>query len=513
MTAGRQSILLFAGVSVLFLWGSWQLPFLGPDEPRYAQIAREMFDTGDLIVPKLEGFAWFEKPILLYWLIALSYACFGVNEFAARLPSALAAFGSVGFLFFTIRKIANHTTALISSAVLATSAFFVTFSHSATFDMLLTFCVTAALCCFLQFENSKKTSWLYWMYAFTGIGILAKGFASPAIIGITLLGYFLVSRNMKSILQMKLWQGAILVAVIAAIWFLPVSMIYGVRFWDEFVYQHHFVRYTSSYYHRSQGFFFYIPVLVAGTYPWTFVPFSTKTDKSDLRRFAFCWLFFPILFFSLSRSKLPGYILPAIPGFAIWAGLAFSNLKKTRVIPAALGLNLILAAFLVWIAPRYSVPTSVVYWLFAVIAILITASALFFHLRKWTAALLIYSQIPVAAMIIFLISIFPHLPWSDSKELSLRWIQKSPGNARLVPYNIYDFAPAFYTNGRLDLNPQGYPNIITNASELHRYLIRAGQAHVLVGNEELQWMQRADFWKIDSILGGKNISIVELHPK
>src|SRR4030095_4247472 len=154
MTARRQSILLFAGAAILFFWGTWQLPLLGPDEPRYAEVAREMFRSGDWIVPKLEGFPWFEKPILLYWLVSLSYTSFGVNEFAARVPSVLAAIGSIGFLFFTIRRITDHRTALLSVAILATSAFFVTFSHAATFDMLLTFCVTAALCCFLLFENS-----------------------------------------------------------------------------------------------------------------------------------------------------------------------------------------------------------------------------------------------------------------------------------------------------------------------------------------------------------------------
>src|SRR5262245_38953823 len=111
MIPSRQTLLLFAGASILFLFGTWQLPFLGPDEPRYAQIAREMFETGDWIVPKLGGFAWFEKPVLLYWLMALSYAIFGVNEFAARLPSVVTAVGSVAFLYVTLQKVKDQATA------------------------------------------------------------------------------------------------------------------------------------------------------------------------------------------------------------------------------------------------------------------------------------------------------------------------------------------------------------------------------------------------------------------
>src|SRR5687768_8156108 len=128
---GRHTFLLFAGCAILFSWGTWQLPFLGPDEPRYAQVAREMFETGEYFVPRLGGFAWFEKPVLFYWLISLCYALFGVNEFAARLPSVLAAAGTVWFVYFTIQQIADRSRALLASAVLASTAFFIGFSHAA----------------------------------------------------------------------------------------------------------------------------------------------------------------------------------------------------------------------------------------------------------------------------------------------------------------------------------------------------------------------------------------------
>ncbi|MCI0605936.1 glycosyltransferase family 39 protein [bacterium] len=513
---GRHTILLFAGCLILFLWGTWQLPFLGPDEPRYAQVAREMFETGDYFVPRLGGFAWFEKPVLLYWLISLAYAAFGVNEFAARLPSVLVATGTIAFLHFTIRRIAGKTKALLASAVLASTTFFIGFSHAATFDMLLAFCVNGALCCYLLHEHfPQKTLWLYLMYAFIGSGVLAKGFVAIIIIALTMLVYFIITRRLKNLFALKPVQGALITAGVIAIWFVPVSLIYGVRFWDEFVYQHHFVRYTSSYYHRSQGFFFYLPVLLAGTYPWSFAPFSAKLNgDSDLVKFALCWLFCPVIFFSFSQSKLPGYILPAIPGFAILGGLALSNLQKPlKLVLLSFLLQIVLIGAFFWGAKKYSVPLQPLFVMMGIIAFLSVLSAFLLIQKKRTAAWILYVLILFSAMILFQYVIYPQLPWSDSKMLSIEWSHQTEKNRKLVPYNVYDFSPLFYTNGRMELTPQGYPLNLTSASQLHRYMMQQGEAHVFAESEELQWMERADFWRIGPVLQGKEKAIIELHPK
>jgi 4-amino-4-deoxy-L-arabinose transferase-like glycosyltransferase len=310
-------------------------------------------------------------------------------------------------------------------------------------------------------------------------------------------------------------QGLLITAAVIAIWFIPVSLIYGIRFWDEFVYQHHFVRYTSSYYHRSQGFFFYVPVLLAGTYPWSFVPFSAKPDgDSDLLRFSLCWLFCPLIFFSFSQSKLPGYILPAVPGFAILAGLALANLQKPfRIILFCSALQLILIGAFFWGAKKYSVPLQPLFLMMVIVGFLTGLSAFLLIGEKRTAAWIAYVLILFSAMVLFQQSIFPQLPWSDSKMLSVQWSSQTGKTQKLVPYNVYDFAPLFYTNGRMELNPQGYPQILTNASQLHRYLMQHGEAHVFAGNEELEWIEQADFWKMGTILQGQQKSIIELHPK
>jgi 4-amino-4-deoxy-L-arabinose transferase-like glycosyltransferase len=514
---GRHRILLFAGCLILYLWGTWQLPFLGPDEPRYAQIAREMFENGDYLVPKLAGQVWFEKPILLYWLMALSYWLFGVTEFSARLPSATAAIATVWFLHFTIRQITGaKPKALFAAAVLATTAFFIGFSHGATFDMLLTFCITASLCSYLLFERyPERQRWLWLMYGFAGLGVLAKGFVALVVIGLTLASYLVLTGRWKNIPAMKPVQGFLITSGVIAIWFLPVSLISGARFWNEFVYQHHFVRYTSSYYHRSEGIFFYIPILLAGTYPWSFAPFVSKpASDRNLVRFALCWLICPFLFFTLSRTKLPGYILPVVPAFAILAGISLAGaLNRWRLVILCIVLQAILIAAIFWGSRKYSIPIEQLGLMIAVIALFTTVSIFLFFRKQYTAAWFTYVFILGAGMILFARSIFPQLAWSDSKSLSLQWMQQHPVNHKLLPYNIYDFGPVFYTNGRMELDPQGYPKIATNASELHRYMLQQGEAHVYTGNDDLDWMKRADFWRIENIFKGRERSIVVIQPK
>lgn len=353
------------------------------------------------------------------------------------------------------------------------------------------------------------------MYAFTGAGVLAKGFVAVVIIGLTIGVYLVIAKKWRNIAAMKPITGIFITAAVIAIWFIPISLVYGFRFWDEFVYQHHFVRYTSSYYHRSQGLLFYIPVLLAGTYPWSFAPFVSKPGLDrDLVRFAGCWLICPLIFFSLSRTKLPGYILPVVPGFAILTGLALAGMQKRWRLPLlCMALQALLIAAFFWGARKYGVPMEPLIWMIVVIVVLVGLSLFLYFHKKWSAAWISYVFILAAGMLVFVYTIFPRLAWSDSKTLSVQWSEENPGQRKLVPYNVYDFGPLFYTSGRLELDPQGYPQILTNAPQLHRYLIQNGEAHVFTGNEDLEWMQQADFWKVNYVYSGRERSIVILHPK
>ena len=321
---------------VVYLLGL-TMPLLGPDEPRYSQVAREMFERGDWITPTLGGFNWFEKPALLYWLQIASYKLFGVSEFAARFGSAIFGIGTVVALWILGRNVqsadkeqqASDDFANWLALIAASTVGIVAFAHGASFDIILTFPITAALVCFYIYDLRGRVGYLAGFYFFVGLSLLAKGLVGLifpfAIVGI----YQLVSWKFpRREMIISLFWGTALSIAVAALWYLPMYLRHGYGFIDEFFIQHHFQRYTSNKYLHPQPFYFFLWVLPLMTIPWTpfFIaalwkllrrPPLEQDPRSGLRRFAIVWLVLPVAFFSFSGSKLPGYVLPAVPAAVI----------------------------------------------------------------------------------------------------------------------------------------------------------------------------------------------------
>lgn len=382
--------LLLALIIIAVYFFALDVPLLGPDEPRYAEVAREMFLRNDFITPTLGGFDWFEKPALLYWLEIASYKIFGVSEFAARFGSALFGLGTIFCLWIlgkSLRglkfKIQNsesesqnpsfelsHWLALIS----ASSAGLLTFSRAASFDIILTFPVTAALVAFFIFEQSSRKSFFYYylplagFYFFIGVALLAKGLVGFVFPVAIVAFYFVLSGKLpgKTFIVSLFW-GTILSLLIAAIWYVPMYGANGWKFVDEFFIQQQFQRYTSNKYLHPQPFWFFWLVLPLMTIPW--LPFflaaiwdfifrknlqaqsldnkpKISTDEhivnnerkpnllsfgaqlASLRIFSVAWLLVPLVFFTFSGSKLPGYILPALPAALILTAEYVSRFVK-----------------------------------------------------------------------------------------------------------------------------------------------------------------------------------------
>ena len=351
--------LIFALVIVAVYFIGLTIPLLGPDEPRYAQVAREMFLRGDWVTPTLGGFDWFEKPALLYWLQIAAYKIFGVSEFAARFGSALFGLGTILCLWILGKKtedgsqkseeiqnpkskIQNRDVFANWLALIAASSIgLIAFSRGASFDIILTFPVTASLVAFFLFDQSeRKTGITYYLllitfYFFIGVALIAKGLVGIVFPVAIVAFYYLLARKFPSkTFIISLFWGTILSLLVACTWYLPMYRANGWKFVDEFFIQHHFQRYTSNKYQHPQPFYFFFWVLPLMTIPW--LPFffasiwnlikrlfsrrgaenaenKLITQHSSLITFAAAWLLVPLVFFSISGSKLPGYILPALP--------------------------------------------------------------------------------------------------------------------------------------------------------------------------------------------------------
>ena len=330
--AKRVPILLVVIIIAFYLYGLGKLPLLGPDEPRYAQVAREMFLSGDLITPTLGHHTWFEKPALLYWMIAAAFKVFGVSEWSARFGPALCGLLTILAVWYVGREIDRedpHGFAFWSVVVTASCLGLIVFSRAASFDVVITMTTTWALACFLIHELRNKRLLLAGFYVFVGLSLLAKGLVGIVIpFGVVGL-YYLLRRSWpsRSVWRSLFW-GVPLAVAVSVIWYGPVIARHGWTFIDEFFIQHHFARYMSNKYHHPQPIWFYPVIVMMLALPWT--PYLIvalakgrrwewrgSDSLSIVRVFAIAWLLLPIVFFSFSGSKLPGYVLPVLPAVAL----------------------------------------------------------------------------------------------------------------------------------------------------------------------------------------------------
>src|SRR5687768_8496142 len=242
-----------------------------------------MFLRGDMVTPTLGGHTWFEKPTLLYWMMMASYRVFGVSEWAARLGPALSGLLTVLFIYWMGKRTASIAQTggeerdgegLWSGVALASSAGLIVFSRAASFDIVVTMTVTAALVCFLLAEietSEKRRRWLtVGFYAAVGASLLAKGLVG-IVVPFGVIGlYHLVRREWprREVFVNALWGVPVTIAI-AATWYAPVIARHGWTFVDEFFIQHHFARFVSDKYHHPQGFYFYIPIILMLALPWT----------------------------------------------------------------------------------------------------------------------------------------------------------------------------------------------------------------------------------------------------
>ena len=310
-----------------------------PDEGRYAELSREMSVSGDWVTPRLNGIKYFEKPPLQYWAGAVAISVFGAREWAVRLWSALTAVLGVALAWFCARRLMGPKAALFAATVLGSSLMYVVVGHVNTLDMGLTFFLFLALCAFLlaqrdQASDRENAIWMHVAWAATAGAVLSKGLIGLVIPGATLVAYTLVQRDWTRWRRLHLVTGLPLLLAIAAPWFVLASLRNPEFAWFFFVHEH-LLRYTTQIHQRVEPWYYYIPLLLAGGLPWTLVMADAvwrtwRAEPGALfqpRRFLLVWCVFILVFFSVSGSKLPPYILPVYPALALLCGQHLSSLS------------------------------------------------------------------------------------------------------------------------------------------------------------------------------------------
>lgn len=319
--------LLLAGFcGFLFFFGLAYFGLLGADEPRYAQVAREMLARHDWVTPTLGGSPWLEKPPLYYWQTMLAYRVFGVSDWAARLPSALDATLMVLAVYLFLRRFRSGFQ-LDGALITASASGVIGFARAASTDMPLAATFTIAMLAWYAWYESASKRYLALSYIFLGLAMLAKGPVGP-FLALAVVVIFALAKGDYRLIARTCWiPGIALFAVTALPWYFAVQLR-NPQFFRIFILEHNLGRFGKDIYHHTQPFWYYLLVILLGLVPWTmFVSVALLENirawwkekrelfqsEDALIAFLVIWLIVPVAFFSLSASKLPGYILPALP--------------------------------------------------------------------------------------------------------------------------------------------------------------------------------------------------------
>jgi 4-amino-4-deoxy-L-arabinose transferase-like glycosyltransferase len=461
-------------VPLLVLWFGVFLgnrPFATPDEGRYVEIPREMVKTGDYITPRLNGVKYFEKPPLLYWIEAANLKMFGLHEGTMRLSIVLfAMIGCIAIYLFG-RRFYSPQAGLAACLILAMSPLYYALSRLIILDMPVTILTSLSLFTFLLTVHEppglNRRLWAWAFYALSALGVLTKGLMVLAISGPVILIWAISTHRWKDLWPAYLPSGIILFFAIVAPWHI-LAQINNPEFLYKYFFVEHFLRYTSSIHMRSQPFYFFVPVLLLGLFPWISllwnsikdgIKFSESKEQRGITLFMAIWAGWTFGFFSVSNSKLVPYILPCFPPLALILGMYWAKLwqsgkeiaarKEIRTFSIGTLIFGILGLIILWKFPTLLDHKPYLMWDFKLLMSILMSLGLiglFATFRRYQELGL--SLMPTAAIIIILsvIRLMPELQRPSIKPLAqVIQVLKKPGDIVGSYKSYYQDLPV-YTN-------------------------------------------------------------------
>jgi 4-amino-4-deoxy-L-arabinose transferase-like glycosyltransferase len=468
-----------------------------------------MFVRRDFVSTLLAGHTWFEKPSLLYWMMMAGYRVFGVGEYGARIGPALSGLLTGVFVYWIGRNVerlkalpgpssnseVDSTEPAVgdlprwSSLIWLSSLGAMVFSRGASFDIVVTMALTGTMACFFVWlvrtptrrdsdgaDGSPKIGIvlpLFGFYVFIGVSLLAKGLIGVVIPFGIIVVYFLLRRESppRTFIKSLLW-GIPLTLAVAGVWYGPMIYRHGWNFINEFFVQHHFTRYLSNKYHHPEPFYFYGPVLVAFSIPWTVFlaaaligarrwKWRGATALDCFRVFALAWIVVPIAFFSLSGSKLTAYILPVLPAVALLIGDRVERFLREQRGDILLRLT---GAFLIALAvfgghhllSGFPVSTRLVIVGASPLAIAGLAAIVRPQLRRTLLALTVVAMF--VSSVILIKCAGPTLARPEStRDLLVAAAARGYGSTPVVQLHTLERTAEFYAAGRMPYGSRGEP--------------------------------------------------------
>lgn len=339
---------------VLFFFGSWWLPVTDPTESCYTLTAKEMLEAGDYFSPRIYRNYWYDKPIFFYWELILAYVIFGINDFASRFFPAVFATCGVMLTYWFGKKLYNQKVGLFAGIILAATPEFWYLSHAIITDMTLFCAIAVTLISFYVGYTQGNPKLYYVSYAAAGIGMLTKGPIGFCLPGLIIFIFLLIQGDLKHLLKMKIPAGILISFGIAAVWYLPMYIIHGQEFIDNFFGVHNFLRATVSEHPKFDVWYYYTVVFLLGFLPYNLpVIYSLiknfwrekKLPSLDVKeKFLLTWaLTVPIVFQSFA-TKYVTYTLPYMLPIAILFASFFVKREKNFYRMAAGAIIILTAA-------------------------------------------------------------------------------------------------------------------------------------------------------------------------
>ena len=315
-----------------------------PDEGRYAEIPREMVKSGDWTTPRLNELKYFEKPPLQYWATAVAYEVFGEHQWTSRLWAALTGFAGILLAWFAGTRLFGREAGIYGALLLGSSMLYAMMAHINTLDMGVTFFISLGIFSLLLAQKTEQAAarrnWMLLAWAGLALAVLSKGLMGIILPGAALFLYSVLNRDITIWKRMHWFSGLLVFMLIAVPWFVLVIKANPEFFQRFFIYEH-FQRFTTKVHGRFQPWHYFVPVLLLGMMPWTVLMFDTlvRTWRGSVQqakafsseRFLLVWAVFVYVFFSISDSKLPSYLLPIFPSLALLMGKQIAEMSARRL--------------------------------------------------------------------------------------------------------------------------------------------------------------------------------------